>query len=185
MTLRPALFADRDGTIIVEMEYLSDPAGVELIPWAAAALREFRTAGYALIVVTNQSGIARGLYTIAEYERVQTRLTELLEGEGVRLDAVYCCPHHPSAGGPCECRKPGTLLYRRAATEHGIDLARSVYVGDRRTDAEPAESFGGRGILLRTGYGHSEAEAFTGEVAADLFEVAERVLPLDTQDRRK
>ncbi len=176
---RPALFADRDGTIIVEREYLSDPAGVTLLSGAAAALRAFQAAGYAVVVVTNQSGIARGYFTEAEYDLVAARVVTLLAGEGVALDGVYHCPHHPSISA-CACRKPGTLLYRTAAAELGIDLSSSVYVGDRRSDVEPAAAFGGRGILVRTGYGEREATGFPGEVAADLTEVADRILQLDT-----
>jgi D-glycero-D-manno-heptose 1,7-bisphosphate phosphatase len=184
-TLRPALFADRDGTIIVEKEYLSDPDQVELAPGAVEALRAFRDAGYALIVVTNQSGIARGLFSRSDYERVEARVAQLLSAEGLILDGVYYCPHHPECGDVCECRKPGTLLYRQAAADHGLDVTRSVYTGDRRSDVEPAAMLGGRGILLLSGYGREQAVGFEGEVAADLSEVAAKVLRLDTQDSRK
>lgn len=154
---RPAAFLDRDGTLILERHYLADPDGVELIPGATAALAALREAGYALVVVTNQSGIARGLITPEEYEAVHTRLAELLAAEGVHLDAVYHCPHHPEHSGPCDCRKPGLALYRRAAEEHGLDLARSIYVGDKVSDVLPALALGGAGYLVRTGYGEGEA----------------------------
>jgi histidinol-phosphate phosphatase family protein len=162
--LRPAAFIDRDGTLIVERHYLADPAGVELTEGAAAALRALRDAGYALIVVTNQSGIARGLIRPEEYTAVQGRLDELLAHEGVRLDGVYHCPHHPDHTGPCECRKPGLGLYRRAAVEHGLDLARSVYIGDRAGDALPALALGGAGYLVRTGYGAEETALVPPEI---------------------
>lgn len=176
MNRRPALFADRDGTIVVEKHYLADPAFVEMVPGAAAALKAFADAGYAIIIVTNQSGIGRGLYTDADFHRVQDRITAVLAESGAIVDAVYYCPHSPEKGEPCECRKPGVELYRQAEREHGIDLTRSVYTGDRVKDVEPALTLGGRGILVRTGYGELAAHAYKGEVARDLAEVAERIL---------
>ncbi len=155
---RPAVFLDRDGTIIVERYYLADPAGGELVPGAAAALRSLAAAGYALVVVTNQSGIARGLYGEEEFRAVQRRVEELLEREGVRLDGVYHCPHHPDYTGPCECRKPALGLYRRAARELGLDLSRSVCIGDRLKDVLPAQELGcAAAVLVRTGYGEEQA----------------------------
>lgn len=167
---RRAAFLDRDGTLIVEKHYLADPAGVELIAGAGAALRELRDAGYALIVVTNQSGLARGLIRPEEYAAVERRVAELLAAEGVTLDGVYHCPHHPEITGPCECRKPGLGLYRRAAAEHGVDLATSFYVGDRESDVLPALALGGTGYLVQTGYGAEVGERVpTGvRIARDL-----------------
>jgi D-glycero-D-manno-heptose 1,7-bisphosphate phosphatase len=173
--LRPALFADRDGTIVVEKHYLADPDLVEIIPGAAHALKRFADAGYAIIVVTNQSGIGRGFYTEADFHRVQQRIAEILAGAGVTIDGVYFCPHSPEQGTPCECRKPGTGMYLQAAREHRLDLRLSIYVGDRPSDVEAAAVLGGRGILVRTGYG-AGAAGYDGEVASDLTEVAERVL---------
>ncbi|MBI4410130.1 MAG: HAD family hydrolase [Gemmatimonadetes bacterium] len=174
---RPAAFLDRDGTIIVEKTYLADPAGVELIPGAAPALRALADGGYALVLVTNQSGIARGLFGPRDYEATQRRLDELLAAAGVRLDGAYHCPHHPDFTGPCACRKPGTALHLRAARELGLDLAGSVFIGDRLDDVAPAERLGGCGILVRTGYGDTEARVPPGvAVAADLSEAADLVL---------
>jgi D-glycero-D-manno-heptose 1,7-bisphosphate phosphatase len=146
--LRPAAFLDRDGTLIEDRQYLARPEGVALLPGAAAAVRRLNEAGVAAVVVTNQSGIARGLVTPAQYEAVRLRLDELLAAEGTRLDATYYCPHHPDFGGPCECRKPGPALYEQAARELGLDLARSAYVGDLWRDVAPALHFGGLGILV-------------------------------------
>lgn len=154
--LRPAAFLDRDGTIIREREYLSDPAQVELLPGAARALRALRDAGYALVVVTNQSGIARGLYALEDYHAVDRRFRDLLVAQGAAPDAVYFCPHHPDFSGPCACRKPGTALYLQAAEELGLDLARSIWIGDRVSDVAAAATLGGRAILVRTGYGAAE-----------------------------
>ena len=154
---RRAAFLDRDGTLIHERHFLADPAGVELIDGAAAALRALRDAGFALILVTNQSGIARGLFGEEEFRAVQARLTDLLAREGARLDGSYHCPHHPEVSGPCDCRKPAPGLFLRAAREHGIDLSRSIYIGDRLRDVLPGVSLGGTGYLVRTGYGEKEA----------------------------
>jgi histidinol-phosphate phosphatase family protein len=148
MSTRPALFTDRDGTLIRDVHYLREPAKVELVPGAVEFLQEFRAAGFALVVVTNQSGIARGLITVKEYEAVRARLDELLAAAGVTLDASLHCPHHPDHGGPCKCRKPGTLLFEQARERLDIDLASSVLVGDRWRDVAPAIALGARGILV-------------------------------------
>ena len=123
-----------------------------------------------MVVVTNQSGIARGLLTEAEYQAVAAQMEALLEAEGVRLDATYMCPHHPDVTGPCQCRKPGTLHYRMAAERFGLVLADCWWVGDRPTDVEPAAALGGRGILLGEG--------------VDLRGVAERILQEESGEPR-
>ncbi|MGD8278025.1 MAG: HAD family hydrolase, partial [Gemmatimonadota bacterium] len=128
-TRRRAVFLDRDGTILVEKNYLSDPDEVELIPGAADALRHLRDAGYVLVVITNQSGIARGYFDEPEYRAVERRMEELLEAEGVALDGSEHCPHHPQFTGPCECRKPGLALFRKAAETLDIELAASAFIG--------------------------------------------------------
>ena len=145
---RPVLFCDRDGTLIRDTHYLRDASQVELLPGAADLLRTFAAAGWALVVITNQSGIARGLVTEAQYEATRARLDALLAAEGVTLDASFHCPHHPEITGPCRCRKPGTLLHERARDQLTLDLARSVCIGDRWHDIEPAAALGGRGILV-------------------------------------
>lgn len=146
--LRPALFLDRDGTINIDTIHVSHPDTVRLIPGAAAAIARVNAAGIPVIVVSNQSGIGRGLFTVEEYEQVRARIDELLSAAGAHVLTTYFCPHSPDAEPPCECRKPGPGLYRQAAVEHGIDLARSWYVGDRLRDIQPAKTFGGRGILV-------------------------------------
>ncbi|CAN5863816.1 HAD family hydrolase [soil metagenome] len=174
---RPAAFIDRDGTIIQERHFLADPDGVELVPGVAAAMRALKQAGYALVVVTNQSGIARGLYSAADFRAVQARIRDVLAERGVTLDAVYHCPHHPDYGGPCDCRKPGLGMYVRAAAELGLDLGASIYVGDRIKDVLPALALGGRGFLVRTGYGEEAAAARPDgvELVDDLTAVARSV----------
>ena len=154
---RPAVFLDRDGTLIQERDYLADPAGVLLLDGVPEALRRLRVAGYVLVVVTNQSGIARGLYSLADYRAVAQRVDEVLDGEGVLPDATYFCPHHPEFTGPCECRKPRPGMYLRAEKDLDLDLPASYFVGDRVKDVLPALELRGTGILVRTGYGESEA----------------------------
>jgi D-glycero-D-manno-heptose 1,7-bisphosphate phosphatase len=174
----PAVFIDRDGTLLEECDYLADPERVRFLPGALDALRRLRDAGYALVLVTNQSGIARGLYTEADYRAVQTRVDELLERAGTPLDAVYYCPHHPDFSGPCECRKPGTGMYRSAERDLGVSLRRSWFVGDKVTDVLPALTLGGRGVLVRTGYGTQEEARKPGGVAVahDLAGAADLIL---------
>ena len=178
--LRPAVFVDRDGTLIAERDYLADPAGVSLVPGALGALASLRAAGFALVVVTNQSGIARGLYRIEDYRAVAERLDAVLAEAGVPVDGTYFCPHHPDYTGPCECRKPGVGMYVRAAGELGLDLRASWYVGDKITDVLPALGLGGRGILVRSGYGGELEAAAPGPVTVvdDLPAAAELILAL-------
>jgi histidinol-phosphate phosphatase family protein len=145
---RPAVFLDRDGTIIDDVHYIAKPELVRLRSGAAAAIARLNRANIPTVIVTNQSGIARGLLTEADYDRVQARMLDLLAADGAHVEASYMCPHHPDFDGKCECRKPGTLLFRRAAREHGIDLARSTYVGDRWRDVAPGLALGGLGILI-------------------------------------
>lgn len=175
---RPAVLLDRDGTILVEKEYLADPADAELIPGAGAALRRLRDAGYALVVVSNQSGIARGMYGAAEYRAVDARMRELLRAWDVEIAASYHCPHHPDFTGPCDCRKPAPGLFERAIRELALDAVRCWLIGDRLRDVEPAQGLGARGILVRTG--HGGREDFSGRddllVEADLTAAAARIV---------
>lgn len=145
---RPAVFLDRDGTINHDTGYVSDAATVEILPGVAAAIRRLNERSIPVVVITNQSGIARGLITVASYEAVRARIDELLAAEGASVTATYACPHHPDFTGPCECRKPGTLLFRQAAEELQLDLSRSFFIGDRVRDISPALAFGGTGILV-------------------------------------
>jgi D-glycero-D-manno-heptose 1,7-bisphosphate phosphatase len=172
---RRAVFLDRDGTIIEDAGYLRDPAGVRLLPGAAHAIRQLNEHGFIVVVVTNQSGITRGLLTLDEYRATERRVDQLLTLDGARLDAHYFCPHLPELSGPCDCRKPGSLLYRQAAERFGIDLSRSWWVGDRLRDVLPAESLGGRGILVgETEASHPDAHRF--ERTADLVAAVDMIL---------
>jgi histidinol-phosphate phosphatase family protein len=148
MSGRPAAFLDRDGTIMRDASYVRNPHDVELLPGAAAAIRRLNDRKIPIIVVTNQSGIARGWLTERDYEAVRDRLNALLGAENAYVDATYMCPHHPDITGPCDCRKPGTALYRQAIADHDLDPIRSLFTGDRWRDVKPASVLGGLGILL-------------------------------------
>ncbi len=177
--LRPAVFFDRDGTLIEDEHYLSDPARVRLRSGAAAAVRRVNEAGLAAIVVTNQSGIARGLFGEDDYARVRDRVVELLAESGARIDATYHCPHHPDFGGACACRKPGIALFQQAASEHALDLARSAFVGDRLRDVSPAARFGALGVLVPavdTPFGEMQRAETEFTVSTTLGAAVDRVL---------
>jgi D-glycero-D-manno-heptose 1,7-bisphosphate phosphatase len=176
---RRAVFLDRDGTIIEDVAYLRDPDQAHLLPGAAEAIRRLNERGFLAIVVTNQSGIARGLLSRNDYQITERRVDELLGSAGARLDAHYFCPHLPELTGPCDCRKPGALLYRQAAEQFDIDLHQSWWVGDRLRDVLPAETFGAHGILVMSGEGKAEAQgekASRFAKAADLAEAVEVIL---------
>lgn len=168
---RRAVFLDRDGTLIRDAHYIKEPSQVELLPGIPEGLQALRDGGFALVVITNQSGIGRGFYTEVEYAAVRDRLAALLASHGVQLDASYHCPHHPEADGPCECRKPGSLLYRRAVDEHGLDAVRSFAIGDRWRDISPLRGMGGLGILVPNENTPDKdiAEALTGAVIVKDF----------------
>jgi histidinol-phosphate phosphatase family protein len=151
-----AVFLDKDGTLIVNVPYNVDCAKVQLAPGAGAAARMLRGAGYRLIVVTNQPGIALGYFDEGAVEQVRDRVMELLRDEGVELDGFYYCPHHSHAKvgryrRVCECRKPQPGLLRRAASEHAIDLHRSWLVGDILDDVEAGHRAGCRAVLVNNG----------------------------------
>jgi D,D-heptose 1,7-bisphosphate phosphatase len=154
---RRAIFLDRDGTITIDTGYPSDPDEVELLPGAADGLRTLRDRGWALVLVSNQSGVGRGMITPEQAQAVHNRLTVTLGAAGVEFDGAYYCPHAP--GEACECRKPRSGLLRRAAAELGLDLAGSVMVGDRQSDVEAGRDAGCTTILLGPGEGDPDVRA--------------------------
>jgi D-glycero-D-manno-heptose 1,7-bisphosphate phosphatase len=161
---RKAVFLDRDGTLIQDKDYLKDPDQVVLEPGAAEAVAGLNRSGFAVVLVTNQSGVARGYYTEEDVAAVHRRLESLLETEGARLDGVYYCPHYPEGAveeyrQSCSCRKPASGMLLRAAEDLGIRLEGSYMIGDKLTDTEAARREGLTGILVRTGYGESEWKA--------------------------
>jgi histidinol-phosphate phosphatase family protein len=146
---RPTVvFLDRDGTVIRDVHYLSRPEQVELLPGAAESIARLNEAKIPVIMITNQSGIARGYFTVADYERSHARLVELLAAQKAHLDATYYCPDPPDAIGPGCCRKPGTLLFHRAIKEHGLDATSPVFIGDRWRDLAPMNELGGHAYLV-------------------------------------
>jgi len=160
-TQRRFVVLDRDGTIIEERDYLSDPREVKLLPGVGAALRDLKKIGFGLVVITNQSGVGRGLFNHTQLTRVHERLQELLDQEGVHLDGLYVCPHKPDDG--CNCRKPKIGLLQKAAEDLDFRVEDSIVIGDKASDIEMGRAAGALTFLVRTGYGSQ----FENEVAAD------------------
>jgi D-glycero-D-manno-heptose 1,7-bisphosphate phosphatase len=176
---RPAVFLDRDGTIIDDVHYLANPDRVTPIAGASDAIARLRAAGYAIVVITNQSGLARGLITPSQYDAVRARTDALFAAAGAPLDATYMCPHHPTVSGPCDCRKPGLELYSRSARDLALGLPGSILIGDRWRDIAAAPSLGARGILVpRATTPADEVEQATREadVAPSLAAAVVRIL---------
>ena len=176
----PLIALDRDGTVIEEMPYLSDPARVRLLPNSAAALRALREAGLDVAVLTNQSGVGRGFFGIDAVSAVNERMQALLAAEGAALDGIFVCPHPPQAG--CACRKPGTLMLDLAAARRP-DAAPGprFVVGDKPTDIEMGRRAGATTILVRTGWGrHAEADPSVDPdyIVDDLLEAARLILDI-------
>jgi len=151
MSGSPVVALDRDGTIIVERNYLADPDGVELLPGAPEGIRRLRELGCTILVVSNQSGVGRGFFDLATVERVNARMAELLAREGASIDGIYVCPHAPEEG--CGCRKPRTGLLDRAAEDYGFEPSSLFVIGDNVCDMELGAMAGAITILVRTGYG--------------------------------
>ena len=184
---RPAVFLDRDGTLVEEVPYLHEPARVALLP-GVEALAGVAAAGYALVVVTNQGGVARALYDEAAVGAVHRRLAELLAGVGVRLDAVLHCPHHPDGTVPgyartCRCRKPAPGMLEAAARRLGLDLAASYLVGNHPTDVGAAVAAGVTPLYVTTGHAAGRPPPPGVAAVADL-EAATRAV-LDGLGRRR
>lgn len=177
--MRPALFIDRDGTLNEEVDYLHRPEEAVLTPGAAQALAQVNRRGIPVIVVTNQAGIGKGRFGWADYEAVMARIRELLAIEGANFDAAYACPFHEEAVGDYRIadhpdRKPNPGMLRRAAQEHGLDLARSWMVGDKPLDLEAGRRAGCRVALVRTGYGAGlacEADLVADNLAGAVAEI--------------
>ena len=185
--LRPAVFLDKDGTLVENVPYNIDPHKIRLRPGVAAGLSRLRQAGYLLVMVTNQSGIARGYFREDQFVESAGRLNEIIFKESsVRLDAWYYCPHHPTEGVgryrvDCDCRKPRPGMLVRAAAAYGLDLAASFVIGDKASDTAAGHNAGCLTVLVQTGYGATEWQAWHDPrqpdcVAANLLEAAHWVL---------
>jgi len=184
---RRAVFLDKDGTLIVDVPYNVDPSRIVLAPGAVEGLTRLHASGYRLIVITNQSGVARGRFGVEALGPVEDRLRSLLAEFGVPLAGFYFCPHHPAGSVPaysvvCDCRKPAPGMLLRAANELGIDLAQSWFVGDILNDVEAGHRAGCRAVLLDNG---NETEWVAGpdrtpdRTASDLDAAADLILRAD------
>ena len=178
---QPAVFLDRDGTINEQMGYINHLSRFRLLPQAIPAIRRLNEAGLKVVVVTNQSGAARGYFPAALVDEVHTHLKQLLAAGGAHLDGIYACLHGPADG--CDCRKPRPTLVKQAARDLDLDLDRSYLVGDRYRDVETAANAGVKGILVLTGYGRGEYDYLRAaqkvqpvQVATDLLEAVEWIL---------
>lgn len=161
--MKQAVFIDRDGTISEEVGYINHLSRFRLFPYAATAIKHLHNAGYLVILVTNQAGVARGYFSEEMVHTIHQKMTEELAAGGAALDAIYYCAHHPSVGEApyrldCDCRKPKPGLLQRAAHEFNIDLANSWMVGDRYSDLELAVNAGVKSVLVLSGYGRGEWE---------------------------
>jgi D-glycero-D-manno-heptose 1,7-bisphosphate phosphatase len=170
--LSPAVFLDRDGTLMRDVDYCGDLKDVEVFEGVPAALRKLKECGYKLVVITNQSGIARGYFTEEQYRAVEAEVSRQV-GEGL-IDATYFCPHLPENG--CRCRKPSPEMIFQAARDHRIDLARSFFIGDKKSDLQCGRAAGVKTILVRTGYGKETDHALADLVAQDLNHAADWIL---------
>jgi D-glycero-D-manno-heptose 1,7-bisphosphate phosphatase len=172
MNLQPAIFLDRDGTLMEEAGYCADPRKVRVFDGVPAALEELRLAGYRLILVTNQSGIGRGYFTVEDYRAVQAEFERQILP--AYLDAVYFCPDAPDA--PSKRRKPAPGMLLEAAQEHGIDLPRSWMVGDKASDIACGLAAGCRTLLVLTGYGSAQVGVAKAPTAATFTEAVRLIL---------
>lgn len=178
------IFIDRDGTINDEVDFLRNPDQLKLIPRSAEAITELNRLGLRIFILTNQSGIARGILTEDDLRGIHARLLQMLESRNARVDRIYYCPHHPEGSIKqysieCDCRKPKTGMLQKAAKEYGIDLSRSYIIGDKMTDIQAGNNCGARAILVLTGYGKTELEdcrkngAGLDHVADDLYDAVQ------------
>ena len=177
-----AVFVDRDGTLNEEVGYLSRMDQLKIFPRAVEAIRLVNASGMKAVVISNQSGIARGYFTEDFVRSVHDRINQLLGAEGARIDGFYVCPHHPVHGSgiykrDCDCRKPKPGLLLQAAAEMNIDLARSYMIGDMLKDIEAGKKAGARGILVKTGYGSNIVRTdMPAYIAEDILDAVKWIL---------
>ncbi len=177
-----AIFMDRDGTITEEMGYLKDPQKLRLIPRSAGAIKLLNERRIPVIVVSNQSGVARGYFTEETVKKTNRKFKGLLKEKVAYLDGIYYCPHHPEFGPPrykknCNCRKPKPGMLEKAARRFNLDLKKSYVIGDKVEDIELARNVGAKGILVLTGYGErSKKKVKSDYVAKNLYQAAEWIL---------
>lgn len=161
---------DRDGTIVVDRHYLADPSQLEFLPGAAEGLRQMWRNGHRLIVITNQSGIGRGLFSLESLHRVNDRLQEMVRQAGAEIAGIYWCPHRPDE--QCECRKPKTLLLLQAAADFGFDPRECVVIGDKDSDVGLGQQVGARTVLIAPPHPDGDRPSSADLIAADLLQAA-------------
>jgi D-glycero-D-manno-heptose 1,7-bisphosphate phosphatase len=169
--MKPAIFLDRDGTILDELGYVTPASTVVIYPWAADSIRLLKRAGYTVVIITNQGGIGLGLYDHAFVKKTHAALQQQFDDAGAHIDAWYYCPHHPEAVVEeykmvCGCRKPAIGMLKDAARDLDLDLSRSWVVGDQWRDVQLAHAAGCRSVLVRTGHGAGQEAAWPKDVAA-------------------
>lgn len=182
---RQAVFLDRDGTIVEDADFLTDLAELRILPGAVEGIRKLNEAGFLVLVLTNQSGVARGFLTEGKLREIHEKLSSMLQAQGARIDGYYYCPHHPTIGSPryridCACRKPKPGMFLQAAKEHGLVLDHSFAIGDSLRDGQAAQAAGVRSLLVRTGPNLEEAVSqpeLYWRQADDLLAAAEIIVP--------
>ncbi len=185
--MRPAIFLDRDGTINQDVGYLNHPDQLELIPGAARALKILNSAGFPIVIITNQAGVAKGLIAEEQLPAIKEAFFEILEKQGLKVDGYYYCPHHPGGSvekyaQKCECRKPAPGLLLKASRDLNIDLKRSYVVGDKASDVQLAHNVGATGIMVLTGHGREDLRTYPEDYALphhtckDLYEAVQWIL---------
>jgi len=170
-TKSPAVFFDRDGTVMHDVNYCADPAEVQVFPFVADSLRKLRSSGFKLIMITNQSGIGRGYFTREQYDAVHA---EAVRQIGEPIDATYVCPDPP--GVESQCRKPAPGMVLQGAREHEIDLSRSIFIGDKEIDVHCGHNAGIKAIRVQTGFEANTADSSADWVAKDFAEATEIIL---------
>ena len=183
-----AAFLDRDGTINVEKGYISDPAQIELIPGSASAIRRLNEAGYLVFGLSNQSGVARGFFTVQAVLSINRRVMEMVSDKGAEIEEILFCPHHPQGlvaeyAVTCDCRKPATGMVENLKSNYAIERAQTLVIGDKIVDVELGRAIGARTALVQTGFGIGEMEKIKAEdmnepdvYAKDLAEAVELLL---------
>ncbi len=172
-----AVFLDRDGTINEDTGYIDSPERLSIIAGVSPAIKRLNSKGFKVIIITNQSGIARGYFSKDALDAINKRLLEVLKKQGAHLDGIYYCPHHPDDN--CECRKPKTGMLEKAKEDLHIDFNQSYVVGDKVSDVEIARNIGGKGILVLTGSGKDEKEKLIHQpayIADDLKDAVEWII---------
>ena len=178
--MNKAIFLDRDGTLIYDWGYLRDWRKIKFYRSVIPALKILEQSGFRLIIITNQSGLARGLLTVNQLHQIHRRLIQLLRNKGVKISAIYYCPHHPEEN--CRCRKPKTLLYQKARRRFQLDFSRSYVIGDKVSDIQAGKNIGAKTGLVLTGQGRKERKILLAQgikpdlVAGNLLSVAKWII---------